>query len=476
MWIESAPGTCSATRNIGGSGSAAGHHNSHGTRLGSAAPRMRARHRVRAGSVFIAAIAVAAGSLTACSPTAEGDEAVTILGAFSSTQAKAFQDDLDAWAESQGVKTRYSGSSNFQQAIVTRVTAGDPPDIAIYPQPGILRQHTEHLVPLEDLVDVPAVVADEPNGLGEIARVDGKTFGLPYSINVKSLVWYNPSAFKEHGYTVPQTGEELTQLTEQIKSDGAGYPWCIGIESEGATGWVATDWLEEYVLRYGGLEQYNAWIAGDLPFDSPLVTKAAEKFGSIALDEGNVNGGGKAIVTTSFRSVGNQLFVSGKDQSQCFMMRQGTFIADLLPDDIKAEVAQGDNSHVNVFPLPSPSDAVTTAAIGGGDLVGAFNDAPATQKVVEYLVSKEFGTNGYAGQTAFLSPHASFDTTLYTSPFQAAAQEAVSQAETFGFDASDQMPGEVGSGSEWTELVAWLNGEKPLDEALGDIDASWPDR
>ena len=437
-------------------------------------PIARAPRRMTASVAVGAAVVLTAASLSACS--AEDDETVTILGAFTSTQAEAFQKDLDAWAESQGITVEYSGSSNFQQAVVTRATAGDPPDIALFPQPGILRQQADRLVPLDDLVDVPSVVADQPNGLGEIAQVDGETYGLAYSINVKSLVWYNPSAFEEQGYAVPRTDADLTRLTEQIKTDGTGYPWCLGIEAEGATGWVATDWLEEYVLRYGGLEQYQAWIDGDLPFSSPLVTKAAEKFGAIALDEGNVNGGGKAIVTTSFRSAGDQLFASGKDDGQCFMMRQGTFVADLLPDDVKAEVAQGDTSRVDVFPLPSPDDAVTTATIGGGDLVGAYSDDDATQKVVEYLVGKDFGTHGYAGQTAFLSPHTSFDPDLYASPFQASAQEAVARAETFGFDASDQMPGEVGSGSEWANLVAWLNGETSLEGALTAIDDTWPDQ
>lgn len=434
------------------------------------------RQRRRSALVTALCLGVGVASLAACSSNAIDDKTVTILGAFSSDQADAFQKDLDAWAKTQGIKVRYSGSSNFQQAIVTRVTAGNPPDIAIYPQPGILKQHTQTLVPLDGLVDVDSVTSDEPNGLGEIAQVAGKTYGLPYSINVKSLVWYNPAAFAEHGYAVPQTDDQLTALTEQIKSEGTGYPWCLGIESEGATGWVATDWLEEYVLRYGGLDQYNAWIAGDLPFTSDLVKRAAEKFGDIALDPGNVNGGGKAIVTSSFRSVGDQLFANGKEDGQCFMMRQGTFVTQLLPDDIKAEVANGDTSHIDVFPLPSPADAATTAALGGGDLVGAFNDDPDTRKVVSYLVSKEFGTNGYAGLTAFLSPHTDFDTSLYKSPFQAAAQKAVADAATFGFDASDQMPGEVGSGSEWTNLIAWLNGDSTLDDALAAIDDSWPDR
>lgn len=127
-----------------------------------------------------------------------------------------------------------------------------------------------------------------------------------------------------------------------------------------------------------------------------------------------------------------------------------------------------------MFPLPTPSDADTTGVLGGGDLVGAFSDSDDAKAVVEYLVGKDFGTNGYASQAIFLSPHSEFDTSLYQSKFQSAAAEVVAAADVFGFDASDQMPGAVGSGTEWTNLTEWITGQKTLDEALKDIDDSWP--
>lgn len=425
---------------------------------------------------IVSIAALAAGSalvLSGCSATSSDDKSIEIMGGFTGAQATAFQAELDAWSEESGITVTYSGSDTFQTAIVTRVTAGDPPDIAIYPQPGVLKQQTGSLVALDDFIDVESIVADEAQGLPDIAKVDGVTYGLPYSINVKSLVWYNPSAFEAAGYTVPTTDDELTALTERIKADGAGYPWCIGIESGGGTGWAATDWLEEYVLRYGGLDTYNQWITNDVKFDSPIVKQAAEKFEEIALTPGNVNGGGQAIATTNFGVAGNQLFVDGAENGQCFMMRQGTFIADFFPDDIKAEIAAGDYSRADAFPLPTP-DGATSGALGGGDLVGAFNTDDATKATLEYLVGKDFGTNGYAGQAIFLSPHADFDSSLYGSKFQAAAAQVVADAEVFGFDASDQMPGAVGAGTEWTNLTEWIAGQKTLDEALKAIDASWP--
>lgn len=403
-----------------------------------------------------------------------GDGTVTIMGAFTDAQAAAFQADLDKWSETSGITVTYDGNTDFQTAVVARATAGNPPDIAIYPQPGVLKSQTNTLFPLEDLgIDVASIIADEANGLGEIAQVDGQTFGLPYSINVKSLVWYNPAAFEAAGLTVPTTDAEMTALQDTIMSENLGYPWCVGLEAGAATGWPATDWLEEYVLRYGGLDEYNSWIAGDTLFSSDVVTEAGTKVGDELLAPGKVNGGGQAAATTSFQTAGNQLFVSGKDNGQCFMMRQGSFIADFFPDDIKAQIAEGDLSNIDFFQLPSP-EGTDTAMLGGGDLVGAFTNNENTKAVVEYITGKEFGTNGYASQAIFLSPHNEFDTSQYTTEFQKKAQELLAASTLFGFDASDQMPGEVGAGTEWTELTSWFAGQKTMEQAFQAIDDSWP--
>lgn len=435
---------------------------------------MRLRYRT-IGVTAAAAALVAMAGCTADGGGSGGDgETVTIMGAFTDAQAAAFQADLDKWSETSGIKVTYDGNTDFQTAVVARATAGNPPDIAIYPQPGVLKSQTQSLFPLEDLgIDVEEITADEANGLGTIAQVDGQTFGLPYSINVKSLVWYNPAAFEAVGLTVPTTDAELGALQQQIIDDGLGYPWCVGLESGAGTGWPATDWLEEYVLRFGGLDEYNAWIAGDVLFDSPLVTQAGDKVSEALLAEGTVNGGGPGAATTSFQTAGNQLFVEGKENGQCFMMRQGSFIADFFPDEIKAQIADNDLSNINFFQLPSP-EGTDVAMLGGGDLVGAFTDSDATKQVVEYITGKEFGTNGYASQAIFLSPHNDFDSSNYTTEFQKNAQELLKNSTLFGFDASDQMPGEVGAGTEWSELTNWFAGQKTMEQAFKDIDSSWP--
>jgi alpha-glucoside transport system substrate-binding protein len=423
-----------------------------------------------------AVAAVAAVALTGCTGGggANTNRTVTIMGAFTDAQAKAFQADLDAWSKSSGVKVKYSGSTDFQTAIVAKAAAGNPPDIAIFPQPGVLAGQEKTLYPLEDLgIDVKSVTSDEAHGLGDIATSGGKTFGLPYSINVKSLVWYNPAAFSKAGLTVPKTEADLTALAKTITDHNLGYPWCVGIESGAATGWPATDWLEEYVLRDSGLDTYNKWVTGAVKFSDAPVKAAGQKVATMLLASGQVNGGGPAAATTSFQTAGNQLFADGKDKGQCFMMKQGSFIADFFPDNIKAEIAKGDTSQVNFFQVPGAPGAQNSME-GGGDLVGAYSKDSDTEKVVNYLVSKDFGTHGYASQAIFLSPHNTFDVTKYTSVLQKNAQALLKNSTVFGFDASDQMPAQVGSGTEWKFLTQWFAGQITMDNAFQQIDASWP--
>ncbi len=399
-------------------------------------------------------------------------QTVTISGAFTGDQATAFQADVDAWAKPLGLTVKYNGSDSFQTSIVTQVKGGQSPDVAIFPAPGVLKGLvSQGMVPLDNLINLKDVTSDEAAGLPTIAQVGGKTYGLPYSINVKSLVWYDPAAFKAAGFSVPTSDADLTALEQKIITGGKGAPWCVGDKD----GWPMTDWLEEYVLRYGGLSQYNDWITHKVLFDSPLVKKAATKVSDTLFAPGAVNGGQTAITATPFSTAGNNLFVSGKAKGQCFMMRQGTFITGFFPKDIQAQIAKKDLSNVNAFTLPTPSDAVTSGTLGGGDIVGAFKSNDAVKAVVGYLVGKDFGTHGYAKQwSSHLSPHNNFDTTQYASPFQGIAAKAVSSAKAFGFDASDQMPGAVGSGTEWTQLTAWAGGKQSLDQTLKNIDASWP--
>ena len=91
-------------------------------------------------------------------------------------------------------------------------------------------------------------------------------YAIFYKVNVKSLVWYSPDNFEDNGYEVPTTMEDLIALTEQMANDG-NTPWCIGLGSGDATGWPATDWMEDIMLRTHEPSVYDMWVSNEMPFN-----------------------------------------------------------------------------------------------------------------------------------------------------------------------------------------------------------------
>ena len=104
------------------------------------------------------------------------------------------------------------------------------------------------------------------------------------------MVWYPKDDFDAANYEVPETWDDLIALSDQIVDDG-GTPWCIGLESGGDSGWPATDWMEDIMLRTAGGDVYDQWYKHEIPFNDDAVKAAGERFGEILFTDGYVLGG-----------------------------------------------------------------------------------------------------------------------------------------------------------------------------------------
>lgn len=400
-----------------------------------------------------------------------GDGKVEIFGGYGEADAANFQKTLTAFGEANGIEITFTSLAAFDTDIKVKIEAGQEPDIALWPQPGGLKGLADYLVPLADVFDVAAAQATLVPGWDQLAVVDGALYGLPVSANMKSLVFYNPSAFEANGLAVPTSEAELQALEAKIVADGLGYPWCAGIESGGATGWAFTDWMEQYVLMFHGAEAYASWIAGDLDFASPEVQKAADYVAARLLADGHVNGGGVAMAADSFGNTAPLFETGGKAAGQCFMLRQGSFIVGFTPEDIQAEVAAGDYSHFDAFSLPTPEGA-QAGVIGGGDLFAVF-DGHVDQdvaKVAAFIASDAVLVDMVSAGA--ISPHTTFDSALYPNELNRKIGEAMAAAEVFGFDGSDQMPAEVNA-EFWAAGTDFVAGRATWAEAAARIDSKY---
>jgi alpha-glucoside transport system substrate-binding protein len=420
----------------------------------------------------VAAASLASVGFAACAPSAPaGDGEVTIFGGYGEADTAQFQKALDEFGAANNIKITFTSLAAFDKDIKVKIEAGQEPDIALWPQPGGLKDIAAagSLLPLSDLIDVTKPQATLVPGWDTLAVVDGEIYGLPVSANMKSMVFYNPEAFTANGYTAPTNAAELAALEEQIIADGSGYPWCAGIESGGATGWAFTDWVEQYVLDLNGAEAYAKWVAGDLDFASPEVTAAVDEVSARLLADGHVNGGGAAMAADSFGNTAPLFELGGKAKGQCFMLRQGSFITGFFPDAIKAELEAQDYSNVGAFYLPAPEGA-QAGVIGGGDIAAAFHKDADVVKVMEFLTSAEAAK--YMVSNGVLSPHKTFDLNLYTNTLTRQIGESLANAEVFGFDGSDQMPAEVNA-EFWAAGTDYVAGKASWADAAARIDGKY---
>ncbi len=411
-----------------------------------------------------------AGGQTGTSVAATGT--VTVFNAMEPEEVTALQRVVDDRINSQvQYKATIEGSSQFEEQIKIRVDGGNPPEIAMYPQPGTVVELARQgkIVALEDM---GFNAADLERTFGkyfmDLGAHNGKHYGLPTNINLKSMIWYPKRAFDARGYRVPTTFNELIALSDQIVRDGAS-PWCVGFEGGTATGWPATDWMEDIMLRTAGPDVYDRWVTHQIPFNDPAVVRAGEEFGRILFSPNYVLGGAANTTSINFGDAVAPMFTN---PPRCFFNRQANFISAFFPTTAVSGV------DYDWFPFPrmtQPGDA----ALFAGELSVVFKDTPAVRDFLTRFSGTEVQcAQGRSTDTSRISPNVNVAADCYANKQLADASRVLTEAlkaNTARFDASDLMPSAVGSGSFWTGMVRYVQqGRGSLQAVLTDIDRSWP--
>jgi alpha-glucoside transport system substrate-binding protein len=392
----------------------------------------------------------------------EGQE-FTVLGPWLGPDQTLFTSILPYFEAATGAKVNYSGSDSFEQQIVIDSEAGSPPDIAIFPQPGLAADLAKkgHL---KDLGDATGQWLKDNYAAGESWAAlstypgpDGAdhVYAFPYKADLKSLVWYVPENFEDAGYEVPKTYEDLKALTEQIAADGE-TPWCIGVGSGGATGWPATDWVEDLMLRTASPADYDAWTTNAIPFNDPKVMKAIEEFGWFAKNDDFVAGGSGAVASTDFRDSPKGLFES---PPSCYLHHQASFIPSFFPEG----TVIGEDADFFYFPAPADG-SLGQPVLGAGTLFSALSDNAAALAFIDFLKTPA-AHEIWMTQSGFLTPHKGVNPEAYADETLKKMGAILLDATTFRFDGSDLMPGAIGAGAFWTGMVDFIGGKSAQDVA-----------
>ncbi|MEJ2043622.1 MAG: ABC transporter substrate-binding protein [Reinekea sp.] len=395
---------------------------------------------------------------------------ITVAGPWLAPENGYIRRALEPFEKATGATIKYSGSDSFEQQILIDAQAGTPPNLAIFPQPGLAADLASrgYLTPAPDKVR-QGVLDNYAAGqswvdLATYADKSGKEqfYGVFFRVDVKSLVWYSPDNFDEYGYEVPETLEELMALSEQIVKDG-NTPWCIGLGSGAATGWPATDWVEDLMLRTQPASVYDQWVSHDIRFNDSRVVKAIETFGEIAKNDDFVVGGAEAVGTTDFRDSPKDLFTV---PPKCFMHRQASFIPAFFPE----EVVVGEDADFFYFPAYASKD-LGKPVLGSGTVAAITKPTKATEALLEYLLTP-LAHELWMEKGGFLTANKLVNTDLYKTDTERAMGDILLNATTFRFDGSDLMPGAIGAGAFWTGMVDYVSGASAQSIAT-DIENAW---
>jgi len=394
---------------------------------------------------------------------------VSIYTSIITPEDKPHIDSYKPFEECTGATVKYEGSKEFEAQLPIRIEAGNPPDIAYLPQPGSLRtlvaQFPDKFKPAPEEV-VKNIDENFDPAWKEYGSVDGKLYAAPLGSNVKSFVWYSPSMFKDNGWEIPTTLDELMTLSDTIAEKGI-KPWCAGIGSGDATGWPVTDWLEDFMLRTADTDTYDKWTKHEIPFTDPKVVTALDAVGAILKNDDYVNGGlgnVKTIASTQFQEGGIPIL-----RGECALHRQASFYGSNFAE-AGAEI--GEDKDVFAFYLPNKTTDEKPVLVAG-EFTAAFADRPEVKAFLAYLSSAEWANAKAAISSGWVSANKNADPANFKNPIDKLSVEIIQDPNAVTrFDASDLMPGAVNT-AFWKQMTDWITGKSTAD-ALSGVEKSWP--
>ncbi|MGH3742740.1 MAG: ABC transporter substrate-binding protein, partial [Micromonosporaceae bacterium] len=205
-------------------------------------------------------------------------ETVNVMGVWSGAEQESFKKVLSAFEEKTGAEVNYqSAGDDIATVLGTQIEGGKPPDVAVLPQPGLLRDLAgkDALKPVNKDVE-GAVTENYADVWKELGTVDGKLYGVWWKAANKSLMWYNTQAFTDAGVSEPKTWDDL-KSTASTLSDSGVAPLSVG----GADGWTLTDWFENVYLQVAGPEMYDKLSTHEIKWTDPTVVETLEVLGDL---------------------------------------------------------------------------------------------------------------------------------------------------------------------------------------------------
>jgi alpha-glucoside transport system substrate-binding protein len=420
------------------------------------------RHKIVLTSIlFMLIAALSVGCASSAAQNLNGAN-VRVLGLWSGPELESFMTVKSAWEKDTGAIVDWEGTQNLPDVLTARIQAGNPPDIAILPNPGLMQQLAGEgkLVALNSFMDMNQVNQDYASAWIDLGSYRDNLYAIFYKVSNKATVWYNPRAFAAANYTVPKTWDDLITLADKMVADGH-TPFSIVAPSSPASGWALTDWISEMVLNNCGPELYDKWITGEIPWTDACIEQSFEMFDKIVHKKGYVLGGSQGILSTTDANGTYPLYADPPTAYMYYLASFAqAFIASKYPD-----LDPGDDYSFFTFPRINPKYA--GAVTVGADVVVMVNDTPAARSFMTYLAGAR-AQEAWIKLGGFTSVNRSVTPDTYPDPVARAVAKELTEAKTSRFGAGDMMPASLQK-AWWKGMLELVKDPSKLDPILNSL-------
>ena len=383
---------------------------------------------------------------SAAEPGAGGS--INVLSLWGGSEEEAFKAVLDAFTAKTGITVTYEADrQTYSTTLQSRITGGNPPDIAIIPGIGFLRRFAKDgsLIKITDLgIDTSGLADSYPAGFLGAGTVDGELYALPAKYNNKGTMWYRPDLFEAAGVAVPTNWDEFKAALEALKSSPGAMS--LGAKDD----WNLTDWFENIYIRQAGVEAYDKLFSADGDWTDPTVQADVDTMLEV-INDNYVVGGIDAAVGRAWTDAIAQVF---KPDPEAAVFYEGGFVGGIAMGQTNTDLVIGDT--IDWFPFPGFGGADVTTF--GGDVIGALTNTPGSKAFVEYLITPE-ANQVWAATGAIVSPHKGVGTDSYPNELVVREAESLTNAAEIRYDGADLLPAGIAGESLGATLQRAIRGD-----------------
>ncbi|HSH61734.1 MAG TPA: extracellular solute-binding protein [Acidimicrobiales bacterium] len=397
--------------------------------------------------------AVEATPLAECTARIDERKAnqLVVAAVWTKEERKHFQRVLERFHKSTGIRVTFATDDEFpnrQMGATLRALARDgcAPDVALLPQPGLLRNLVaeQRLQPVDSRV-VELVQENYTPTWRELATVNQTLYGVWFKATNKSMFWYNAKAFARARVEPPRDWEQFKTVAAQLQASGVA-PLSLG----GADGWTLTDWFENVYLRTAGPEKYDQLSRHEgIKWTDPSVKHALATLAEVFGRTDWVLGGTDQALRTKYEGSVRRVY-DKPDRPEAAMV----FGADYIANEVaKTKAKVGLDAKFFDFPTiegSSPTvvggDEITRGESAGGDVAVTMTGREPGRKLLAFLATPE-AAEPWVETGGFISPNKGVDPGAYPDEATREAAMALVESQTVRFDLSDLQPDAFGSTS-----------------------------